>query len=123
LILLSLIRRHWLPLSALTLSLITTLSLWPMDELPAVPGGDKLHHYIAYAALMFPASLRRPRHWLWIALFFLAWSGAIELIQPYVNRYGEWLDLAANAGGLTSGLLLAMVVNYLPGKTALNRIR
>jgi hypothetical protein len=20
----------------------------------------------------------------------------IELIQPYVNRYGEWLDLAAN---------------------------
>ncbi len=23
----------------------------------------------------------------------------MELIQPYVNRYGEWLDFAANAGG------------------------
>ncbi|MDQ6971067.1 MAG: hypothetical protein Q9M30_00310 [Mariprofundaceae bacterium] len=117
------IRQYWLPLSALILGLITTLSLWPIDELPAVPGGDKLHHYIAYAALMFPAALRRPRHWLWVALFFLTWSGAIELIQPYVNRYGEWLDLAANAGGLASGLLLAMVVNHLSGETAINRTR
>jgi len=80
-----------------------------------VPGNDKLHHYIAYTALILPAALRRPKKWLWIALFFLAWSGAIELIQPYVNRNGEWLDLGANAIGLTSGLLLAGIIRrWLP---------
>ena len=33
--------------------------------------------------------------------------GAIELIQPYVNRYGEWLDLGANGLGLVVGILIA----------------
>ncbi len=110
-----LIRGHWLPISALLLTSITALSLWPISSLPDVPGNDKLHHYIAYTALILPAALRRPEKWLWIALFFLAWSGAIELIQPYVNRNGEWLDLAANAIGLTSGLLLAGIIRrWLP---------
>ncbi|MDQ6982735.1 MAG: hypothetical protein Q9M08_07015 [Mariprofundus sp.] len=99
--------------SAFTLVTITALSLWPLATLPDVPGSDKLHHYLAYAALMFPAALRRPRNWLWIAMFFFTWSGAIELIQPYVNRYGEWLDLAANAAGLFSGMLLVLLVNRI----------
>jgi len=106
--LLSLISRFWLPISIAQLALITGLSLWPLEHLPDVPGGDKLHHYIAYAALMFPVALQRPRGWLMIALLFLLWSGAIELIQPLVNRYGEWLDLAANATGLISGAVAAM---------------
>ncbi|MFQ5345370.1 MAG: VanZ family protein [Mariprofundus sp.] len=105
------IRRNWLPISALLLTAITILSLWPLATLPDVPGSDKVHHCLAYAALILPAALRRPEHWLWLALFFFVWSGAIELIQPYVNRYGEWADLAANAGGLLSGMLLGMLVN------------
>jgi len=104
------ITERWLPLSALLLTTITVLSLWPVSSLPDLPGNDKLHHYIAYAALILPTALRRPEKWLWIALFFLAWSGAIELIQPYVRRYGEWLDLAANATGLLSGFLLAAIM-------------
>ncbi len=106
------IRGHWLPLSALLLATITALSLWPISSLPDVPGNDKLHHYIAYTALMLPAALRRPENRLRIALFFLVWSGAIELIQPYVSRYGEWLDLGANAIGLASGLLLAALIRH-----------
>jgi len=101
------IAMYWRGLSILILMLITTLSLWPLEHLPVVPGGDKWHHAIAYAALMFPAALRRPRLWPLIGLFFLLWSGAIELIQPYVNRYGEWGDMAANASGLLIGFLLA----------------
>ncbi len=113
------IRSHWLPLSALLLTTITALSLWPVSSLPDVPGNDKLHHYIAYTALMLPVALRRPANRLWIALLFLAWSGAIELIQPYVNRYGEWLDLGANAIGLASGLLLAALIrHWLPDETS-----
>ena len=86
------ITKHWLNITAIVLISIATLSLWPVAQLPSVPGTDKTHHFIAYAALMFPTALRKPKHWLMIAFAFLAFSGAIELIQPYVNRYGEWLD-------------------------------
>ena len=106
------VRNHWLVLTLIMLAAITTLSLWPADQLPDVPGTDKTHHFVAYGALIFPAALRRPLHWPWIGLFFVAYSGAIELIQPFVNRYGEWLDLAANTGGVICGVLLAQLVIY-----------
>ncbi len=101
------IERHWLPLSIALLLVITVLSLSPLDRLPESWDNDKLHHTIAYAALMFPVALRRPRWWWAIASFYLAWSGGIELVQPYVNRYAEWADMAANASGLLAGMLLA----------------
>ena len=48
-----------------------------------------------------------------IGLFFICWSGAIELIQPFVNRYGEFQDLAANITGLVCGFLAANLVTWL----------
>ena len=69
------------------------------------------HHLLAYASLMFPAGLRKPCNLLLVGLFFIGWSGAIELIQPYVNRYAEWWDLLANGVGVLSGYCLAWVVN------------
>ncbi len=111
--LLSFIKTHWIAMTLLTLAAITTLSLWPLQFLPAVPGSDKIHHFIAYTALMLPTALRIPKHWLLIGLFFIIWSGAIELIQPYVNRYGEWLDLLANVAGLLFGLIIARLIKAL----------
>jgi hypothetical protein len=87
------------------------LSLYPVEFLPPVPGGDKTHHLIAYGALMFPTALRKPNYWKLIGLFFICWSGAIELLQPYVNRYREWLDMAANSTDIVCGLLLAELIN------------
>lgn len=110
---LSFIKTHWLPLTLFILAAITALSLWPLNQLPAVPGTDKTHHFLAYAALMLPTALRKPGNWKLIGMFFIAYSGMIELIQPYVNRYGEWLDLAANAGGVVCGLVLAEILIYL----------
>lgn len=103
------IKQHWLTLTVLMLSVITFLSLSPLDELPTVPGTDKTHHVIAYALLMLPTILKRHQHWLWIGIFFIAYSGMIELVQPYVNRYGEWLDMLAN----TSGIVLAVLIGKL----------
>lgn len=105
-------QEYWLALSLLLLTTITLLSLWPVDQLPSVPGTDKTHHFIAYGALIFPAALSRPKHWLLIAVFFIAWSGALELIQPYVNRYGEWLDLLANAAGIVCGITAASILRF-----------
>ena len=66
-------------------------------------GGDKTHHLIAYAALAGPVALAGPRGWGWVIAGLLGWSGAIELVQPLVNRWRELGDLAANGAGLALG--------------------
>lgn len=104
---------HWLTLTLLCLTAITALSLWPADALPEVPGTDKTHHLIAYATLVLPIALSKPKHWMLIALCFALWSGIIELIQPYVNRYGEWLDMLANVAGIACGIIIAAVLNRI----------
>ena len=111
--LLTCIKSYWIAITLVTLGVITTLSLWPLEALPSVPGNDKTHHFIAYAALMFPTALRKPKHWKPIGLLFIIYSGTIELFQPYVNRYGEWLDLAANTTGVICGLLIAELLIYI----------
>ena len=117
--LLAFIRSYWVAITAVTLMTITVLSLWPLETLPQVPGGDKTHHFIAYAALMFPAALRKPKYLLFIGLLFIVWGGAIELVQPYVNRYASLLDVAANTAGLAFGLLTVKLLNT-PTATELN---
>lgn len=112
-LLLNLVIRYWLALTLLVLIAITALSLWPLSTLPKAPGSDKLHHFIAYAALMFPTALSKPKHWLLLGLLFIGWSGAIELIQPLVNRYGEWADMLANTIGVGCGLVLAELMRPL----------
>ena len=105
--LLNLVKSHWLLFTIVIILPITVLSLLPVDSLPLVPGTDKTHHFIAYGALAFPIALARPHKWLLIIIGFLGYSGVIELIQPYVNRYGEWLDLGANGLGLVVGIIIA----------------
>lgn len=107
------ISRCWLAITAVILVLITAGSLFPADFLPPAPGSDKTHHFIGYCALMLPTALRRPKYWLVIALGFIIWSGLIELIQPHVNRYGEWLDLAANSIGVLIAILLSYCIRWL----------
>lgn len=103
-------KHFWLPLTLLLLVTIAILSLYPLPKMAPMPGKDKTHHFIAYAALVFPVALAKPKYWLWVILGILSFSGIIELIQPYVNRYGEWLDLAANAGGVVSGVIAAKLI-------------
>ena len=104
------IEKHWLIVSVCLLLIITAQSLCPLD-VPSPPGSDKIHHLIAYAALVFPVALRQPNRWLWFVVFFIGYSGLIELIQPYVNRYGEWLDMLANTAGVLCGVALATAIN------------
>lgn len=111
-----LIQKYWLHTTIILLISIATLSLWPAAYLPSVPGSDKTHHFIAYAALMLPTALKQSKYALVITVGFITFSGAIELIQPYVNRYGEWLDMAANILGLFCGWLLAKTILYFSQK-------
>ena len=79
------------------------------------PGGDKLHHVLAYfglAALLGPAlwvALPRRRRFLpLIVLVIASVYGAVdELTQPYIGRYCEFGDWVADTAGaaLACGLL------------------
>lgn len=111
------VQRTWAVCTLIVLVFITVMSLWPLEELPGVPGSDKTHHIIAYAVLMLPTALRRPNHWKLIGLSFVVYGGTVELLQPYVNRYGEWWDMAANTIGILCGLLLAELIFYFVRKS------
>ncbi|WP_036480822.1 VanZ family protein [Myxosarcina sp. GI1] len=111
--LLTLIKRYWISITLFILTVITFLSLYPRDKLPPAPGSDKTHHLVAYALLMFPAAVKKPNYLPAIGLFFVCWSGAIELLQPFVNRYGEFKDLAANIAGLVIGFVIVKILERL----------
>ena len=89
------------------------LSLSPLETLPPAPGGDKLHHFIAYAVLCFPLSFRDAAAARIVLPLAVAYGGLIELVQPYVNRYGEWDDFAANAMGCLIGFALARLAQKI----------
>lgn len=105
------IKAHWISCTLVLLFVITLSSLWPLDELPPIPGTDKTHHLIAYALLVIPSTLRKPEKRIFFGLLFMTYSGGIELIQPYVNRYGEWMDMLANVGGIICGLIIVNLIN------------
>lgn len=109
--LITIIRNYWIFITLFLLAVITLLSLIPLPNLPAMPGNDKTHHFIAYAILTFSVVLRKPKYWVFICFFLFCWSGGVELLQPYVNRYGEWRDMVANGIGIMCGLMLAMIIN------------
>lgn len=106
------IKSNWIAFTLLSLVAITVSSLWPADQLPLIPGTDKLHHAIAYGLLMLPTALRKPDKWIIFGLFFIVYSGGIEFLQPYVNRNGEWLDLLANMVGVFCGFVIAELVLF-----------
>jgi len=99
---------YYLKISVFILLGIIVLSLYPLESLPQFPGTDKTHHFIAYSTLAFPIAFVRPKFWFVYIMFFLFCSGLIELIQPYVNRYGEWLDMLANSLGLLVGIIIGI---------------
>ncbi|MGO3741810.1 VanZ family protein [Kerstersia sp.] len=95
------------------LILITYLTLAAPGSLPRVAGGDKLHHALAFAALVFPVVLARPRWALRAFIAAIAYGGLIELIQPSFGRSGEWADLLADTIGAAAGVVLAWLARWI----------
>jgi len=83
-------------------ALIGFLTLTPIQN-PGVPGTDKVHHLIGFAALALPLSFSRPHLAPWVILATAAYGGAIEIIQPLVGRNRELLDFVSDAAGAVIG--------------------
>lgn len=113
------------PLSCLCIALTWYLSIWFMPpefpELENVAFIDKWTHFLMYGGtctVIWWEYLCHHRRLQAGKLFLLAWlapilmSGVLELIQEYCteNRAGEWLDLAANATGVTLGTIIGLML-------------
>jgi VanZ family protein len=96
-------------------ALIGFLTLTPIQN-PGVPGTDKSHHLIGFAALALPLSFSRPRLAPWVVLAAIGYGGAIEVIQPFVGRSGEVLDLMADAVGAVIGGAAGVGLRWLRGR-------
>lgn len=88
---------------------ISWATLTPLEQLPAVPGTDKLHHIIGFGGWACLCLFGPTRRFTLMCAAIVIWGGVIELIQPQVNRYGEWLDFIANS----AGVLLAFVSHFI----------
>ena len=117
------------PFSLLCVALIWYLSIWflPPDyvELPSINFLDKWTHFVMYGgtcSVIWWEYLRSHRGLpLPVGkLFLLAWlapvlmGGVIELVQAYctTNRSGEWLDFAADAVGVTTGVAVGLLFRH-----------
>ena len=110
---------NWKIYTYLILIIITLLSLYPLQEQPNIPGSDKIHHLIAYSALAIGIGLRRPSNYVLIIILFSFYSGLIEIIQPYVNRFREIEDFLFNNLGIFIGLTLGIFINKIINKNKL----
>ena len=100
---------------ALILTFIFTLlilvgTLSPLPQKIDAPGSDKWHHFIAFAVLTYPMVAANKRLGFAIVLFGLCLGAGIEIIQPYVNRFGDFNDFKADCFGIFLG--------YFSGKLA-----
>ena len=110
---------NWKIYTYLIFIIITFLSLYPLQEQPSIPGSDKIYHLIAYSALAICVGLRRPSNYVLIIIFFSFYSGLIEIIQPYVNRFREIEDFLFNNLGIFIGLTLGIFINKIINKNKL----
>ena len=74
---------------------------------------DKLAHLLGFAFLLFPAALLYRHALYWILPCAIAFGGAIEVIQPYVNRNGEWGGFWADAIGAILGVGVSLLLRYV----------
>jgi VanZ family protein len=108
--LLALNDRFWPVIVILIVSAVTVLSLLPPAATPEVGGGDKLHHLVAYAAIVFPIALARPRPWPLLLALVALWGIAIEIIQPHFGRNASLGDVAANLAGIAIGASAGLIL-------------
>ncbi|MFN3663979.1 VanZ family protein [Yoonia sp.] len=100
-------------LTLLLAVIVAVATLTPSDILPSAPGSDKLHHFLAFGAIAFPAALAKPRAALWIVLGVSAYGVAIEIMQTNVGRHGDVKDALANTLGAMCGTALGAAMRVV----------
>lgn len=74
---------------------------------------DKIAHLLGFVALLFPGAFLYRHALYWLLPGAIAFGGAIEIIQPYVNRKGEWGDFWADTIGAVIGVSIGLTLGYI----------
>jgi VanZ family protein len=93
-------------------------TLTPVEKLPNVSGSDKLYHLLSFTILTFTIGAVRPKSVWWILILRVAFGGAIEMLQPLVNRSCEFADFLADACGAALGIMVSRVLVAVPQSRA-----
>lgn len=109
-------RRIAIALTILLAVVIGLLTLLPLETSEIIPGSDKIHHVLGFAALAFPSAFLFPKLVRWIAPLALAYGALIEVVQPYVGRIRDASDFWADAVGVLVGLALGLAANSWAGR-------
>ena len=113
------------PISVICITLIWVLSLapfFPETPLDDVKFIDKWVHVVMYGGTFTVLWIEYARKhnspdykklfvWAWLAPIVM--SGILELLQEYCtggHRNGDWLDLAANATGVTLATIIGLLI-------------
>lgn len=106
-------RRFWITASAILVLGVAWGSLQSAFSGPSLQGFDKIQHFGTYLFLAgwFTGLYRRP-HWWRIVAGLLGLGLAMELGQYVMEsgRMGDPYDMAANAGGVAAGIVVAWLV-------------
>lgn len=101
------------------LALIATLALGaamaaatllPLPPGPGIPGSDKTHHVLGFAALTLPLAATRPHALWWLLPVLASYGGVIELVQPLVGRGRELADWLADLAGIGLGAMVGVAL-------------
>lgn len=100
-------RRIWIMLGWILVIGVIYLSLTPNPQPTPVRFGDKIGHFVAYAALMaWWHQIDRNAYRL--ALLFVLMGLALEILQSFTGfRQADIFDLAANTVGVGIGWMVA----------------
>ena len=91
--------------------------LTPVETLPNGSGSERLYHLISFASLTLPIAIIRPNA-MWIIVWLsVAFGGAIEVLQPFVNCSCETVDFLADGVGAILGFLVAGAPRARPRPT------
>ncbi|MCP4285281.1 MAG: VanZ family protein [Gammaproteobacteria bacterium] len=91
------------------------LSLSPAPALPTLSNNDKLEHFAAYCVLGFLGTLSRRSKYSTFSMLIaiIAYGGAIEVVQHYVDRHMELGDFIANTCGALLGATIVTISNSI----------
>ena len=104
----------WLLLSLGLAATIAALTLMPQSSMPVGPQGvDKLYHMVAFAALIFPTALLRPKSCLRFGCLAILYGGIIEAIQPVFGISADMSDFWADGLGVAMGIFLGLAARRI----------
>jgi VanZ family protein len=111
-------RTAWFLLSCALAVTVGVLTLMPEASNPVGPQGiDKVYHMVAFAALIFPTAMLRPKRCLAAGFLAILYGGMIEVIQPTFGRSADMSDLLADVLGVAIGIFLGLAARRILGKS------